>query len=473
MLGGQAFLPTYAAVQNYSNVLTDLKKDESFNADDYPIKQSDYSLQVIQIAESTDGELFLYTYQPCQPTQYLVATSVNMSLSESVDGTELYDLTLLSSSGVFCKYLVNGVTVSTDDERYYNVSSIYRTWDTALDGETGTNNTANYKSYSVGKVFVATTENGKTSYTCKPTYIINVIAPYADFLVYISNDTILPPSIKLSYDKMGMIDSHYIAFSTDLPIDRLMSATVKYSYRSATGYYNTIFGFDCGYDVTYSDTSTDYAYPTYLDKVKSDTDIYAFSYSWDRIQTVDDFISNERLTDETKENLQGKQWVIRFLETPRTQTETNILGYKKYTTNFTKVDEVAILRLEFETGGKVYNLGAVSDVVSGDDMPGNVNQSNDFNFFTYIWNCLVKLFTGKADLVETLVAIFVLFVVVALLPILGFIFPTFGRGLLWLLKGVAYVIKYLFIAIWYVISSPFRLIAWLVNRRQGGDDGEQ
>ena len=42
-----------------------------------------------------------------------------MSLSESVDGTQLYGLTLINSDGVFCKYKVNGVTVSSDVVRYY------------------------------------------------------------------------------------------------------------------------------------------------------------------------------------------------------------------------------------------------------------------------------------------------------------------------------------------------------------------
>ena len=48
----------------YSDVLTDLQTDENFDVNNYPVNIEDYSLQVIQIAESVNGELFVYVYQP-------------------------------------------------------------------------------------------------------------------------------------------------------------------------------------------------------------------------------------------------------------------------------------------------------------------------------------------------------------------------------------------------------------------------
>ena len=48
----------------YTNVMEDLEKDNSFKLEDYPAVEDDYSLQVIQIAESVNGELFVYVYQP-------------------------------------------------------------------------------------------------------------------------------------------------------------------------------------------------------------------------------------------------------------------------------------------------------------------------------------------------------------------------------------------------------------------------
>lgn len=49
-----------ADVISYTNVLDDLKKDENFDINDYPTNFSDYSLNVIQIAEGSSGELFVY-----------------------------------------------------------------------------------------------------------------------------------------------------------------------------------------------------------------------------------------------------------------------------------------------------------------------------------------------------------------------------------------------------------------------------
>lgn len=109
VMGGRYISSAFADTQQYTSALTDLQKDSSFNTADYPDKADDYAIRFIQIAESTDKELFVYTYQPSQKTTYLVATEINMSLSESVDGTQLYGLTLINSDGVFCKYKVNGV----------------------------------------------------------------------------------------------------------------------------------------------------------------------------------------------------------------------------------------------------------------------------------------------------------------------------------------------------------------------------
>ena len=63
----------------YSNVLDDLKKDSSFNPSNYPTKSNDYSLQIIQLAESIDKELFIYVYQPSGKSKNLKASSINIS----------------------------------------------------------------------------------------------------------------------------------------------------------------------------------------------------------------------------------------------------------------------------------------------------------------------------------------------------------------------------------------------------------
>ena len=96
----------------YTNVLADLSKDETFNPNGYPANLDDYSLSVIQIAESSDRELFIYVYQPCSPNSDLNATSIN--ISKEIDDKlsyKNYTLTLLNSAGVFYKYKVDNFRV--------------------------------------------------------------------------------------------------------------------------------------------------------------------------------------------------------------------------------------------------------------------------------------------------------------------------------------------------------------------------
>ena len=105
-----------AATSAYSNVMEDLNTDSKFDINDFPPIQDDYTLQVIQIAESSDNELFIYVYNPCGINMPLEATCINMSLTESPDFPRLYNLEQINRAGVFGKYLVKGVTVKSDDK---------------------------------------------------------------------------------------------------------------------------------------------------------------------------------------------------------------------------------------------------------------------------------------------------------------------------------------------------------------------
>ena len=377
-----------------------------------------------------------------------------MSLSESVDGTELYDLTLLSSSGVFCKYLVNGVTVAADETRYYNISSIYRAWIQGIDEPPADGQTINEVSFKVGKLFTAFSDNGTVKYSCLGQEVVEITSKYCGFINYWEGTN---PWTEFK------CDAHFIAFNTDKDIDRVKNADVEFYWKTIkennNGYGKDTVIFEGKKTVSLNDVEK--ATVTHRGWFLGNV------YSWKRIRTVEQFIKEENITDKTVlDNLKDKAFVLNFFETEYSKTgpySEPLVGHY-YKSTYSRLYDETILRLEFEKDGKTYNLGCVDNKQSEPNDPINPNKS-DFNFFQYIWNCLVKLFTGKADTIETIVAIFVLFVVVALLPILGFIFPMFGRGLLWLLKGVAYVVKYLFIAIWYIISAPFRLIIWLVNRK--------
>lgn len=88
IFGGRVTLPAFAATVS-TGALADLRENEDFSEKDYPDKTGDYSVNVIHVAESADGALFIYTYQPSQKTTYLVATGIDMSLTAGSLGTEL------------------------------------------------------------------------------------------------------------------------------------------------------------------------------------------------------------------------------------------------------------------------------------------------------------------------------------------------------------------------------------------------
>ena len=141
--------------------MEDLSRGENFNLDDYPAitdvtDDSVYSLQVIQVAESSDNELFLYVYQPGNAVRDLEATSVNMSITaDDTVNYHDYELKLLSTDTVFDKYLVIGVTVPKSVVRFYNIAAIRRLYNSEIDSPTGNDNTIVEVACEVGKKWTA------------------------------------------------------------------------------------------------------------------------------------------------------------------------------------------------------------------------------------------------------------------------------------------------------------------------------
>lgn len=431
VMGGRYISSAFADTPQYTNALTDLQKDSEFNVADYPDNAKDYSIRFIQIAESTDKELFVYTYQPSQKTTYLVATEINMSLSDTADGTQLYGLTLINSDGVFCKYKVNGVTVSSDVVRYYNITSIYRDWMKGIDKETGNDNTKNAVAFEVGKLYaVITDDGGNVIYNCEIRTTVQIIDPFAGFLEYFTG---------FKFCSWAHCHSHYVAFSTDRKIDELMEADVSYLSQACYKHYSMTSG------VWFTRDEPIEGFKTVKGTEVGETDDYGIKgkkYKWDRIQTVDEFISTEDLTEATKANLDGKQWVLRFLETEYIEDSIGIAS----SDTWTELSSVTVLRLKFITDGQVYNLGAVSDKVSEGNKPGN----NNTDEVVSIWEWLERK-TGVPQWVWTLLA--VLIPIAIILPILSFIFPIVGTVILAALKGL-----------WRLISLPFRGIVALVRK---------
>ena len=382
LTGAQSFSAVAAESENEktaSGVLEDLSKDASFSAENYPSSAKDCSLQIIQLAESTDKELFVYVYQPSGDK--VKASSINISTTINDDISFFnYSLELLNFEGTLFKYKVTGFEVKKDPVRYYAISSIYRPFDAGIGDKKSGNNTINEVNYAVNKQYCFGEINGKPYVNCVDIETIVITDKFVGFVRY-------PDGFKL-FTGAGACDSHFVAFNTDKKIDKLFEADVYYTTQKVS--YD-FFTEDSPFSIKFGDSKTDnYAYLKYTDKVEhTGGGFFAGTYKWDRIQSVDDFIKTEdrttvyygailnskvssKLTDEALNELKGKKWVLRFTETSYNKAPKSGMGAATYYhAETTMVGNVTILRLKFETDGITYNLGVIDNKQTGGTEPSN------------------------------------------------------------------------------------------------------
>lgn len=342
----------------YSDVMEDLQKDANFNADNYVVDVQDYTLKVIQIAESIEQELFIYVYQPCSPNAELKATSINISTEQDINNPKPrnYGLTLLSSNGVFAKYKVKDFVVKTDSVRYYDIVSIFRRWYEKYDkGLSQVNdNSISEVSFAVAERFTARYDtNGNLCYSHSGIEVITITEKYTSFIRY-TNGTVY-----------NMEDRHFTAFNCDRPIDKLIEADIEFvhytvhkevDYLADGGGVMVASVDDYGVMPT---SSTEYTYGdriTEFKTLKNDTVvqvqvglIFKQKYSWTEIQSVSEFVTQKDhlLSDTTIANLVNKDWVLNFYvssydEGKRLLMMSPIGEYEDKTV----VENVTILRLK-------------------------------------------------------------------------------------------------------------------------------
>lgn len=359
--------------EGYSGVLQDLQKDKSFQTENYPLSENDYSLQLIQVAESTEKELFLYVYQPSGETKNFTASSVNLSNTINDEISFLtYRLQKIDNSGTLYKYKVQNFTVKTEPTRYYVISSIYRPFEKNVDTPASGGNTVTEVNFAVNKQYTFGKINGKEYVSCVDLETIEITDKFVGFVRYENGFNLYASAC----------DSHFVAFNTDKRIDSLLEADVYYT----TQKYRWSFINFVGEKETFGEKEDKYAYLKYTDKVEHTGDgLFAGTYKWDRIESVEKFTGSEdktkifksrggdqsavTLTDETLNELKGKKWVLRFTETDYIVQSGGTTGAT--TANSTLVGDVTILRLKFVTDGITYNLGVIDNKQTGGREPSN------------------------------------------------------------------------------------------------------
>ena len=423
----------------HSDVLEDLQKDPEFNPEDYPADPNDYSLKVIQVAESENGKLLVYVYNPSRETKNLEASYINMSrdpLTEKNPRYKLYGLTLLDSNGVFDKYIVNSLSVLSDVNRYYNIAAIYRSFNSSL-GDTNPESvdSTQCKGYSVGCIWGAYTKDGDVVYEARKVDVVDI-----DILV--SGSTRYFNGFKFY---LSSCDSFYVAFDIgNYNVDHIFDADITFKVENFVvqpSEYNLFPEPQLLSSETITKTITDLETAS-----NAGGGLFGKKYTWKRISDVDTFIDevendgNESFDEKEKEDLLKAKYVFRFLE-----TDYSVIPNGTYnTTYYSTVSSFGILRLHFSTPERTYNLGCVSNLVGADSIP-EIDVSGGDN----VQNTLEELFAKFKELRDQILTILTL-VLCAIL-------------LIFLVNPVIKIIKFVFSVIIFVLelfvsilTFPFR-----------------
>lgn len=415
---------TYAKekiLNDETSVLDDLSFDSDFDVLDFP-EVDDGKIDVVHI-EFLDDVAYLYVYQPDVDVPNM--TQVAISRSATTLSFRFYDLTLCNKVGTLAKYALRDDTlIGGFAWRPFVcfISALYRPFDSNIDKAPEDDNTITAVSVPIGQVWEYS-EFG------------NVSMSYLDVIEVEQKHvgTIRYTHINL-FGSGVYVDSHYIAFSVNRPIDDLLEADVYYTQKV--------------HQVVDYSYQPDYEYWGDVEKkyvTLYKTDVFAQSTWWDkykynRIQTIDEFTTSESdLTSATKEALKGKDWVLRFAETPySTHREYSTppgsfipVGYEEKTEYV--LENVTILRLAYEYNGKYYNVGVVDDMQSGDRLPDNKVNEGINNTDVPWW-------------VDFMGVILVILLIALLMP---FVLP---------------VIKAIFQILWWVLCAPFKFVKWIIDK---------
>ncbi len=424
-----------AAAADYT-VLEDLQKDGTFNSNAYPEDRSDYSIELIRVAETREGNLAVYIYNPQNDERF---DAKMIRLSQTVGDSfapQDYKLTLVSAYGVFGKYLVEGCTVKADSVRYYNVVSIFRAYiegiDNSEDGEML--NYITYMPYEVAKCYTATTLNDEVTYAVEQTETVTVTGKYVGYIRYTEGAYL--------WNTLTDIDRHFVAFSTDYEMDRLCEADITYrSHKYTLGIHGNGAGQRVDFETVQHSPITLY-----------ETDeggnvgggVFGHKFTWKRIESTSGFLAefdgyyNFEWTNEADKGLADTQWVLSFAETEVREYASGLFSTVR---EATKVDEVSILRLKFVVDGQTYNLGVVDNYQGN----GSYDPSGGNDVPDWLKNIIVTLL--------------ILAAAVALIVIAAVFAP-------WILTAIIQILIALLKGVWWIISLPFKGIATLVRGRK-------
>ena len=430
----------------HSDVLSDLKRDNNFNEDDYPANLTDHSMQMIALTESNKKEVFVYVYHPSNVDNEIKAEKISLSL-QSPDNPDkkfhLYDLAFINSNRVFSKYKIVGLRASEIPERYYSVAGIYRKYDETLgDSNPETVDGTSMKAFSVGHYWCCYYSDNKLVCEKEEMEVLELEIKASGSVTYYDG-------YKLYHD---FCDSFYVAFKAqNFNIEKVINADIRYIIQRKETTSCIVGGF---VDTSEPETIETTIYEN-ENSGNSGGGLFGKKRKWDRIQTPASFIEmvNSYTHDDFDEaeaaSINEADFVFCFAEADRSIVRTSHIAIQGITSlpvhfdtieKHTELSEVGILRMTFMVpGGQVYNLGVVSDLVDIDGNPEGVVSPGD-NILDYLKEFSKKLGDWLEKLIVILLAILVIVFLGPISKVLMFVWNSITS----IIKIVTKPIKNLF-----------------------------
>ena len=431
----------------YTDVLEDLQKDDSFKIENYPANTVK-KISVIQIAESSDKELFIYVYEPCYKTEKYNVDKIRLGDVEIGIDTEYkdYDLTLLNSNGVFFKYKVEDFTVRESNVRYYDVVHILVKLDEPYKNLLG--QIITHDKIAIKQKWQALTVNGETTYKYEYLQTVTLPEKFVGFVRY--NDG-------YKFHTSKECDAHFVAFSTDKKIEDLHEVSLTFVTKNkSVSIYNNGFTETINESLGKENPKEEIVFKGEMGDTSGDF-WFSKKKNWNRISTTAIFLEESEgnevtFTNQANFSFAQTDWVINFYETSFTSTSyvtTDPISFVTTTTTYIEsiiVSSVSILRLKFVTDGKTYNLGVVDNYQTGSSEPvGTVSPQINLD--------------GLWDMIQKAISL-VLIIVVG-----GVILAILAPFIPMIVKGIVLVFTWIIKGVWWVICLPFKLIGKLFKRK--------
>ena len=360
-VGGVApTLGANAATREYSNVLTDLRACENFSIFDYPAAAEDKSLDLIQIGVSEANELFLYVYQPADFSEEITATTARMRMYtdiETAGESRDYNLKLLSTEGVFDKYLVQRCVVSLAEPLFVDITALHSINSEVVEENGEQVQVDTELAHEVGQVWKIIPQDETLIYQYEKTEVVEITDKLVSSVTY--DDGFFPNWVFIG-DGWGACISHFVAFKCYYDIEKLFEVDVAYKSQTV----NTKWMHDGSVSVKYGVEKEEQTTLTETSTADNGYIFWGNYYEWERIQSVEEFLEEESdrlaLNNQESRRLSDMQYVLRFTETRYTGALSEDIAALVEETK-TNISNVSLMRMKFEVNGEVKNLGVVDN----------------------------------------------------------------------------------------------------------------